>query len=123
MAASTASSARQQGDLMLRFDPNLRWMFTELPMLERYGAAAQAGFKGVEVAFPYEYPARQIADLLGENGLSLVQVLTPCDWAAGERGLAALPGREAGFRRNVNSSEERRVGKGGVSQCRPRGPP
>lgn len=91
---------------MLRFDPNLRWMFTELPMLERYGAAARAGFKGVEVAFPYEYPARRIADLLGEHDLSLVQVLTPCDWAAGERGIAALPGREADFRRSVDVAVE-----------------
>jgi len=89
---------------MLRFDPNLRWMFTELPMLQRYGAAARAGFKGVEVAFPYEYPARRIADLLGEHGLTLVQVLTPCDWAAGERGIAALPGREAEFRRSVDTA-------------------
>lgn len=87
---------------MLRFDPNLRWMYTELPMLERYRAAARAGFQGVEVAFPYEYPAGQIADLLGENNLRLVQVLTPCDWAAGERGIAALPGREDDFRRSVD---------------------
>jgi Hydroxypyruvate isomerase len=89
---------------MLRFDPNLRWMFTELPMLERYAAAARAGFKGVEVAFPYEYPAAQIADLLGENGLTLVQILTPCDWAAGERGIAAIPGREDEFRRSVDTA-------------------
>ncbi|MDT4822274.1 hydroxypyruvate isomerase family protein [Achromobacter agilis] len=98
---------------MLRFDPNLRWMFTELPMLQRYGAAARAGFKGVEVAFPYEYPARQIADLLGEHGLTLVQVLTPCDWAAGERGIAALPGREADFRRSVESAVQYAVQVGG----------
>ncbi|ANN78028.1 hydroxypyruvate isomerase family protein [Bordetella flabilis] len=89
---------------MLRFDPNLRWMYTEIPMLERYRAAARAGFQGVEVAFPYEYPAAQIADLLGENGLTLVQVLTPCDWAAGERGIAALPGREDEFRRSVDTA-------------------
>ncbi len=89
---------------MLRFDPNLRWMFTELPMLERYGAAAQAGFQGVEVAFPYEYPAAQIADLLAQHRLTLVQVLTPCDWAAGERGIAALPGREDEFLRSVDQA-------------------
>lgn len=89
---------------MLRFDPNLRWMFTELPMLERYGAAARAGFRGVEVAFPYEYPAAQIADLLGEHGLKLVQILTPCDWERGERGIAALPGREDEFRRSVDTA-------------------
>ncbi|WP_442595049.1 hydroxypyruvate isomerase family protein [Parapusillimonas sp. JC17] len=89
---------------MLKFDPNLRWMFTEVPMLERYKAAAKAGFKGVEVAFPYEYPAEQIADLLGENDLTLVQILTPCDWAKGERGIAALPGRSDEFKRSVETS-------------------
>lgn len=83
---------------MLRFDPNLRWLFTELPMLERYEAAAAAGFRGVEVAFPYEYPARDIAARLQANDLTLVQILSPFDWDAGERGLAALPGRQRDFR-------------------------
>jgi hydroxypyruvate isomerase len=91
---------------MLRFDPNLRWLFTEFPMLERYEAAARAGFKGVEVAFPYEYPAREIRKRLDDNGLTLVQILTPCDWAAGERGIAALPGRSADFRRSVETAIE-----------------
>lgn len=89
---------------MLRFDPNLRWMFTEVPMLDRYKAAAKAGFKGVEVAFPYEYAAEQISDLLGENDLTLVQILTPCDWANGERGFAALPGRSDEFKKSVETS-------------------
>jgi hydroxypyruvate isomerase len=86
---------------MLRFDPNLRWLYTELPMLERYAAAARAGFRGVEVAFPYEHPATEISRRLRDNDLTLVQILTPCDWAAGERGLAALPGREDDFRASV----------------------
>ena len=91
---------------MLRFDPNLRWLFTELPMIERYAAAAAAGFKGVEVAFPYEFPAREVAARLSDNGLDLVQILTPCDWAAGERGIAAVAGREADFRASVRIAIE-----------------
>jgi 2-dehydrotetronate isomerase len=91
---------------MLRFDPNLRWLFTELPMIERYAAAAAAGFKGVEVAFPYEFPAREVAARLSDNGLDLVQILTPCDWAAGERGIAAVAGREADFRASVGIAIE-----------------
>jgi 2-dehydrotetronate isomerase len=87
---------------MLRFDPNLRWLFTELPMLDRYAAAARAGFRGVEVAFPYEHAARDIAQRLEANGLKLVQILTPCDWERGERGIAALPGRETDFRTSVD---------------------
>ena len=62
---------------MLRFDANLRWLFTELPMLERYAAAAAAGFRGVEVAFPYEHPAWELSERLANNGLELVQILAP----------------------------------------------
>jgi len=91
---------------MLRFDPNLRWLFTELPMLDRYEAAARAGFKGVEVAFPYEYPARDIARRLNDNGLTLVQILTPFDWEAGERGIASHPDRVADFRKSVEIAIE-----------------
>lgn len=59
---------------MLKFDPNLRWLFTELPMQERYAAAASAGFGGVEVAFPYAQPAAEMARVLDDNGLELVQI-------------------------------------------------
>lgn len=89
---------------MLRFDPNLRWLFTELPMEERYAAAAAAGFRGVEVAFPYATPASELAARLGDNGVQLVQVLAPFDWDRGERGLAALPGREDDFRRSIEDA-------------------
>lgn len=89
---------------MLRFDPNLRWLFTEVPMLERYEAAAAAGFQGVEVAFPYDQPAAEIAARLQGNGLQLVQILSPFDWDAGERGLAALPGRQEAFRASIHTA-------------------
>jgi len=98
---------------MLRFDPNLRWLFTDLPMLERYQAAAEAGFKGVEVAFPYEYPAREIAARLRDNDLSMVQILSPFHWNAGERGLAALPGREKDFRASIHAAVDYAVQIGG----------
>ncbi|MDH7798709.1 MULTISPECIES: TIM barrel protein [unclassified Beijerinckia] len=91
---------------MLRFDANLRWLFTELPMLQRYEAAAKAGFQGVEVAFPYDYPAREVAARLRDNGLTLVQILSPFDWNAGERGLAALPGRADDFKAGFRNAHE-----------------
>ncbi|HEX2545232.1 MAG TPA: TIM barrel protein [Ramlibacter sp.] len=91
---------------MLRFDPNLRWLFTEVPMPERYALAAAAGFQGVEVAFPYEVPAKELASRLSDNGLTLVQVLSPFEWDRGERGLAALPGREEDFRRSIHAAVE-----------------
>lgn len=97
---------------MLRFDANLRWLFTEMPMLERYEAAAKAGFRGVEVAFPYDTPAAEIAARLRHNGLELVQILTPLDWAAGERGIAVLPDRVEDFRRSVRTAIDYAVATG-----------
>lgn len=91
---------------MLRFDPNLRWLFTEVPMAERYAAAARAGFRGVEVAFPYDQPAERIRALLEDNGLQLVQILSPFDWDGGERGLAALPHRRDDYRRSFETALE-----------------
>ena len=77
-------------------------MFNELPFLERFEAAAQAGFNAVEFLFPYEHDAQAIAARLKLHALQNVLFnLPPGDFAAGERGLAALPGREAGFRASV----------------------
>jgi hydroxypyruvate isomerase len=87
---------------MPRFAANLSMMFNEAPFLDRFALAAKAGFKGVEFLFPYEHPAAEIAKRLSDNGLT--QVLfnaPPGDWAAGERGIAALPGREQEFRDGV----------------------
>jgi hydroxypyruvate isomerase len=97
---------------MLRFDPNLRWLFTEVPMWDRYTAAAQAGFSGVEVAFPYEYPARKLAAHLKDNGLTLVQILAPVDWEGGSRGIAALPEKKDECRRSVETAIEYAIGVG-----------
>jgi len=81
-----------------KFAANLDWMFRELPFLERFGAAAEAGFKGVEFLFPYGYPPAAIADALRRHRLTNVLFNVPAgDWAAGERGIAALPGRESEF--------------------------
>ncbi|MDX2258858.1 MAG: 2-oxo-tetronate isomerase [Hyphomicrobiaceae bacterium] len=83
---------------MLRFSANLSFLFTELPFLDRFAAAAHAGFTGVEILFPYEWQARDIASRLRAHNLSLVLFnIWPGDWTRGERGLAAIPGREADF--------------------------
>ena len=90
---------------MPKFDANLTMMFTEVPFLERFGAAAAAGFRGVEFAFPYDYPAAQLEELLGRHGLDNVLFnLPPGNWAAGERGTACVPGREAEFRAGVQTA-------------------
>ncbi|MGH6816588.1 MAG: 2-oxo-tetronate isomerase [Hyphomicrobiaceae bacterium] len=83
---------------MPRFAANLSFMFNEVPFLDRFEAAAKAGFKAVEYLFPYEHPAAEIAARLKANGLTQALFnLPPGDWAKGERGLAAIPGREAEF--------------------------
>jgi 2-dehydrotetronate isomerase len=83
---------------MPRFCANLNFLFTELPLLDRFEAAAKAGFKGVEIGNPYEASASEIAAKLKSNGLTLVLVNTsPGDAAKGERGRSALAGREKDF--------------------------
>jgi 2-dehydrotetronate isomerase len=79
---------------MPRFAANLTMMFTEWPFLDRFDAAAEAGFTAVEYLFPYEYPPEAIAERLRRAGLTQVLFnLPPGDWAACERGLASLPER------------------------------
>lgn len=83
---------------MPRFAANLSFLFTDLPFLDRFEAAARAGFKGVEFMFPYAVPAADIRARLDDHGLALVLFnLPPGHWDKGERGFAALPGREDEF--------------------------
>ncbi|PHN24781.1 2-oxo-tetronate isomerase [Pseudomonas sp. ICMP 460] len=84
---------------MPRFAANLSMLYPEHAFLERFAAAAADGFDAVEYLFPYEYSAQVLRQYLSDNGL--VQALfnaPPGDWAAGERGIATLPGREREFR-------------------------
>ncbi|GGF57907.1 hydroxypyruvate isomerase [Paracoccus acridae] len=84
---------------MPRFAANLTMLFTELPMLERFAAAADAGFQGVEILFPYDIPARDLSRAAIAAGLEFVLMNTPPpNWAGGPRGFAAEPGREDRFR-------------------------
>ena len=90
---------------MLRFAANLSMMYTEHPFLERFAAAAQDGFDAVEFLFPYEHEARDIASRLREHGLTQALFnLPPGDFSRGERGIAALPGREAEFAAGVDQA-------------------
>lgn len=87
---------------MPKFSANLTMMFNEAPFLERFGAAARAGFCGVEYVSPYEHPKETIAALLKEHGLTQALFNLPAgDWNAGERGIACIPGREDEFRTSV----------------------
>jgi len=84
---------------MPRFAANLTMMYAEHAFLDRFAAAAADGFTAVEYLFPYEWPADRLAAVLADHGLEQVLFNTAQgDFAAGERGIAALPGREREFR-------------------------
>ncbi|MBZ9539810.1 2-oxo-tetronate isomerase [Modicisalibacter tunisiensis] len=90
---------------MLRFAANLSMLFTERDFLARFAAAAESGFRGVEYLFPYAFEPRELRRALDDHGLTQVLFnLPPGDWAAGERGLASLPGREAEFRDSIDEA-------------------
>ena len=83
---------------MPRFAANISTMFTDRTFAERIDAAAAFGFKAVECQFPYEVAAEELAARLDRHGLEMVLINTPPgEFAAGERGLAGIPGREADF--------------------------
>jgi 2-dehydrotetronate isomerase len=90
---------------MPRFNANLTWLFQERSFSERFAAAAEAGFTGIEILFPYDHPATEIRSALQTNGQELVLInAPPGNFAAGERGLAALPGREKDFRETLGEA-------------------
>ena len=92
---------------MPRFAANLTMMFTEMPFLDRFEAAAACGFKAVEFLFPYDWPISEVKSALEGAGLSALLINTPPgDWGAGERGLAALPGRESDFHKGLELALE-----------------
>jgi 2-dehydrotetronate isomerase len=87
---------------MPQFAANLHYLFSELPFLERFEAAAVAGFKAVEFQVPYDYPTAELTTRLRANALQMVLFDAPMgDWDRGDRGLAAVPGRENEFRESL----------------------
>jgi hydroxypyruvate isomerase len=83
---------------MAKLSANISWLFKELPLIERFGAAAASGFHGVEILYPYELPATAVAAALEAHHLELALInLPPGDLQRGERGFAARPGDEARF--------------------------
>jgi hydroxypyruvate isomerase len=90
---------------MPRFSANLSMLFLEHDFLDRFDAAARAGFKGVEYIGPYDHAPEVVAARLNRNGLSQVLFNLPAgDWAGGERGIAVLPDRVDEFRAGVDTA-------------------
>ncbi len=90
---------------MFRFAANLSFQFGDAAFMDRFERAAKAGFTGVEYLFPYEHDPKELAARLRDNGLEQVLFnMPPGDWRAGDRGLAAVQGREAEFRASVDDA-------------------
>ncbi|MEZ5668193.1 MAG: hydroxypyruvate isomerase [Alphaproteobacteria bacterium] len=90
---------------MPRLAANLSMLFNEVEFLDRFAAAAKAGFKGVEFLFPYAWPAEQIAERLAANNLTQALFnMPPGDWDAGERGYGCLPDKRGAFQDGVGQA-------------------
>jgi len=82
----------------MKFNANLSLLYSELPFLERFSAAAEDGFRAVEIQFPYDTPAAEIKSALEQAGLEFVLINVPAgDLMSGGLGLACVPGREPEF--------------------------
>lgn len=92
---------------MPRFAANISFMFNEVPFADRFEAAAEAGFKAVEFLNPFELPKVDLVARLKDNGLTPALFnMAHGDWTVGERGMSALPGREAEFDKAVGAALE-----------------
>ena len=87
---------------MPKFNANLTMLFNEVPFLDRFQAAAEAGFKGVEFLFPYAFDKNEIVERLEKHGLAQVLHNLPAgNWEGGERGIACHPDRIGEFQDGV----------------------
>ena len=88
---------------MLKFAANLSMLFVEHPFLDRFSVAAEAGFTAVECQFPYDHTPQELSECLDSTGLELILLNIPAgDLAAGERGLAVFPDRQAECREQID---------------------
>jgi hydroxypyruvate isomerase len=89
----------------MRFSANLGLLWPDRPLLQRIEAAARAGFRAVELHWPYDVPASEVAAAVRRTGVALLGINTsPGNFAAGERGLGAVPGREQDFQASVDQA-------------------
>ncbi|MFN3275539.1 MAG: hydroxypyruvate isomerase family protein [Paracoccus sp. (in: a-proteobacteria)] len=90
---------------MPRFAANLTMLFTEMPMLDRFAAAAEAGFEGVEILFPYDLVVPEMMRAAMAAGVEVALInAPPPNWTGGPRGFAAVPGLQDRFRRDFERS-------------------
>lgn len=90
---------------MVKLAANLSMLFTEHDFLDRFAQARDAGFRAVEFLFPYDHPPEAVAQAAQQAGVAIVLFnCPPGDWSGGERGLAALPGREDECRAGIETA-------------------
>jgi hydroxypyruvate isomerase len=88
-----------------RFSANLGLLWPDRPLLQRVEAAARAGFRAIEMHWPYDVPASELAAAARRHELTVLGINTaPGDFACGERGLGAVPGRENDFQATVDQA-------------------
>lgn len=91
----------------MKFAANIHYMFTEHEFLDRFAAAARAGFQGVEFPMPYGFPKEMLSGLLKKHNLvQTVFVLPSGNWDAGDRGIAIFPERKEEFRKGIETAIE-----------------
>jgi 2-dehydrotetronate isomerase len=96
-----------------RFSANLGLLWRDRPLLQRIEAAARAGFRAIEMHWPYDVPAAEVASVAQRHGLTILGINTaPGDFSRGERGLGAVPGCERDFQATVDQSIAYCVGCG-----------
>jgi len=92
---------------LLNFSANLSMLYTDLPFLERFAAAARDGFRAVEYVSPFDHDKHTVAEALRGAGLAQALFNVPCgNWAAGERGIACIPERIEEFRFGIPKAIE-----------------
>lgn len=99
---------------MPRLAANIDYLFREYPFIERFAAAAKAGFPAVEAQFPYDTPASAMRAELGKHNLTMLGINTE-HGREGEFGLAAVPGRERDFAVQFARSLDYIAGIGGTA--------
>ena len=100
---------------MPRFSANLGFLWADRPYLERIDAAAAAGFRAVELHWPYETPAAAVAERCAARGVALLGINTAVGSRPGDAGLAAVPGREAEARAAIDSAFDYAAAAGGTA--------
>ena len=114
MTPTTVRATTSQEPPPLRFAANLKWLFTDLPMPERFTAAAAAGFRAVECPNPYGYSVASLERMVGAAGVAMVLINTPPASVDGQMrtGIACDPRRRGEFKDGVERGLEYATGLG-----------